>query len=142
MESGAFVSLEGISRELPSYREEVIGVDMDERLAKAYTDLEEHRGNYSVISTALNVLLSNPGRPYGLGELSGTEYDPESDRREPFLIAQTQDLPKDLRYAKERKLIERIKTDLARGKKMPNDMPYRRRSGTSPVGWHAFCRRR
>ena len=35
----------------------------------------------------------------------------------PFLIAQTQDLPEDLRYAKERKLIECIKADLARGRK-------------------------
>jgi len=80
MELGAFVSLEDISSELPSYREEVIGVDMDEPLAKAYTDLEEqikealeeHRGNHSVISTALNALLSYPDRPYGLGDLIGT----------------------------------------------------------------------
>jgi len=125
MELGAFVSLEDISGELPSYREEVIGVDMDEPLAKAYVDLEkqikealeEHRGNHSVISTALNALLSYPDRPYGLGDLIGTEYDPESHRRVPFLIAQTQDLPEDLRYAKERKLIECIKADLARGRK-------------------------
>jgi hypothetical protein len=125
MELGAFVSLEDISSELPSYREEVIGVDMDEPLAKAYTDLEEqikealeeHRGNHSVISTALNALLSYPDRPYGLGDLIGTEYDPESHRRVPFLIAHTQDLPEDVRYAKERALIECIKADLAGGRK-------------------------
>jgi superfamily II DNA or RNA helicase len=125
MELGAFVSLEDISSELPSYREEVIGVDMDEPLAKAYTDLEkqikealeEHRGNHSVISTALNALLSYPDRPYGLGDLIGTEYDPESHRRMSFLIAHTQNLPEDLRYAKERKLIECVKADLARGRK-------------------------
>ncbi len=125
MELGAFVSLEDISSELPSYREEVIGVDMDEPLAKAYTDLEEqikealeeHRGNHSVISTALNALLSYPDRPYGLGDLIGTEYDPELHRRVPFLIAKTQDLAQDLHYAKERKLIECIKADLARGRK-------------------------
>ena len=125
MEMGAFVSLEDISSELPSYREEVIGVDMDEPLAKAYADLEEqikgaleeHRGNHSVISTALNALLSYPDRPYGLGDLIGTEYDPESHRRVPFLIAKTQDLAQDLHYAKERKLIECIKADLARGRK-------------------------
>ncbi len=125
MELGAFVSLEDISSELPSYREEVIGVNMDEPLAKAYTDLEEqikealeeHRGNHSVISTALNALLSYPDRPYGLGDLVGTEYDPELHRRVPFLIAKTQDLAQDLHYAKERKLIECIKADLARGRK-------------------------
>jgi len=125
MELGAFVSLEDISSELPQYREEVIGVDMDEPLAKAYADLEsqikdaleEHRGNHSVISTALNALLSYPDRPYGLGDLMGTEYDLESHRRVPFLIAQTRDLPETLRYAKERKLIECVKADLARGRK-------------------------
>ena len=125
MELGAFVSLEDISSELPSYREEVIGVDMDEPLAKAYAGLEEqikealeeHRGNHSVISTALNALLSYPDRPYGLGDLIGTEYDPGSHRRVPFLIAHTQDLPEDVRYAKERKLIECIKSDLARSRK-------------------------
>jgi len=125
MELGAFVSLEDISSELPSYREEVIGVDMDEPLAKAYTDLEEqikealeeHRGNHSVISTALNALLSYPDRPYGFGDLIGTEYDPELHRRVPFLIAKTQDLAEGLHYAKERKLIECIKADLARGRK-------------------------
>src|SRR5580658_1439068 len=125
MELGAFVSLEDISSELPSYREEVIGVDMDEPLAKAYADLEdqikealeEHRGNHSVISTALNALLSYPDRPYGLGDLIGTEYDPESHRRLPFLIARTQDLSEDFAYAKERKLLECIKADLTRGRK-------------------------
>jgi hypothetical protein len=125
MELGAFVSLEDISGELPAYREEVIGVDMDEPLAKAYTDLEkqikealeEHRGNHSVISTALNALLAYPDRPYGFGDLVGTEYDPESHRRVQFLIAHTQDLREDVVYAKERQLIEHIKDDLSRGRK-------------------------
>jgi hypothetical protein len=124
MELGAFVSLEDISGELPAYREEVIGVDMDEPLAKAYRDLEkqikealeEHRGNHSVISTALNALLAYPDRPYGFGDLIGTEYDPESHRREPFLIAHTQDLSEDVVYAKERQLIEHIKEDISRQK--------------------------
>jgi len=125
MELGAFVSLEDISGELPAYREEVIGVDMDEALAKAYADLEkqikealeEHRGNHSVLSTALNALLAYPDRPYGFGDLIGTEYDPERHRREPFLIAHTQDLSEDVVYAKERQLIEHIKEDLSRGRK-------------------------
>ncbi len=85
MELGAFVSLEDISSELPAHREEVIGVDMDEPLAKAYADLEkqikepfeEHRGNHPVISTALNAVLAYPDRPYGFGDLIGTEYDLE-----------------------------------------------------------------
>jgi hypothetical protein len=66
--------LEGISDKLPPYEEEVIGVSMDEPLAKAYQSLEkqvkdalgEHRGNRSVMSTALNALLSYLDR--GLSE--------------------------------------------------------------------------
>jgi len=71
MELGAFVSLEDISDALPSYEEEVLSVEMDPALAKAYKDLEEdikealeeHRGNQSVISTGLNVLMLYPDRP-------------------------------------------------------------------------------
>ncbi len=125
MELGGFVSLEDISGELPAYREDVIEVDMDEPLAKAYADLEDqikdaleqHRGNHSVISTALNALLLYPDRPYGLGDLIGTEYDPELGKRAPFLIAATEDLNQEIVYAKERKLIECVKADLARGRK-------------------------
>jgi hypothetical protein len=53
MRLGAFVSLEDISDALPPYQEEVVSVEMDEPLKKAYEDLEEgikkalreHRGN-------------------------------------------------------------------------------------------------
>jgi hypothetical protein len=66
MSLGAFVSLEDISDALPSYREEVVSIEMDQPLKKAYEDLEEdikkalceHRGNQSVISVALNALLA------------------------------------------------------------------------------------
>ena len=53
MSLGAFVSLEDISDALPPYREEVVSVEMDQPLQKAYEDMEEdikkalreHRGN-------------------------------------------------------------------------------------------------
>ena len=41
MSLGAFVSLEDISDALPPYREEVISVEMDQPLQKAYEDLEQ-----------------------------------------------------------------------------------------------------
>src|SRR5207302_8153399 len=75
MSLGAFVSLEDISEALPPYQEEVVGVQMDPQLKQAYEELEEqikkalmeHRGNPSVISTALNALLLFPDRPFGIG---------------------------------------------------------------------------
>jgi hypothetical protein len=126
MSLGAFVSLEDISDALPPYQEEVVSIEMDDPLKKAYEDLEEdikkalreHRGNQSVISVALNALLAYPDRPYSFGDLIGREFNPETQRREPFLIATTRDLDQNFVYAKERRLIEEIKNSLERGRKV------------------------
>jgi SNF2 family DNA or RNA helicase len=126
MSLGAFVSLEDISDALPPYQEEIVSVEMDQPLQKAYEDLEqdikkalrEHRGNQSVASVALNALLAYPDRPFGFGNLIGREFNPETQRREPFLIAATRDLDQDFVYAKERRLVEEIKSSLERGRKV------------------------
>src|SRR5271168_3149998 len=125
MSLGAFISLEDISEALPPYREEVVSVEMDPPLKDAYeklaedvkTALKEHRGNQSVMSVALNALLLYPDRPFHLGNLFGWEYDPETQRRERFLIAETPDLNEDHVYAKERRLVEEVKAELARGRR-------------------------
>jgi hypothetical protein len=125
MSLGAFISLEDISEGLPPYKEEVVAVEMDLPLRKAYEQLEddikealkEHRGNQSVVSVALNALLLYPDRPFHLGNLYGTEYDPETQRREKFLIAETQDLDEEYVYAKERRLVDEVKSELARGRR-------------------------
>jgi hypothetical protein len=125
MSLGAFISLEDISEALPPYREEVVSVEMDAPLKQAYkkleedvkTALKEHRGNQSVMSVALNALLLYPDRPFRLGSLYGWEYDPETQRRERFLIAETLDLDERLVYAKERRVLEEVKAELARGRR-------------------------
>ena len=122
---GAFISLEDISEALPPYREEVVSVELDAALKHAYrkledevkTALKEHRGNQSVMSVALNALLLYPDRPFGLGSLYGWEYDRETQRREKFLIAEPEDLEEDRLYAKERRLVSEVKTELARGRR-------------------------
>lgn len=126
MNMAAFVSLEDISDALPPYTEEVLSVEMDPELKKAYTDLEndirdalrEHHGNASVISTAMNALLLYPDRPFGLGTLFGFCTNPESGERERFVIADPPDLDEQFTYAKERRLIEEIRQELARGRKV------------------------
>jgi hypothetical protein len=126
MSLGAFVSLEDISDALPPYREEIVSVEMDQPLQKAYEEMEEdikkafreHRGNSSVASVALNALLAFPDRPYGFGDLIGREFNPETQRREPFLIAATRDLDENFVYAKERRLVEEIKASLELGRKV------------------------
>jgi SNF2 family DNA or RNA helicase len=126
MSLGAFVSLEDISDALPPYREEIVSVEMDEPLQKAYEEMEqdikkafrEHRGNSSVASVALNALLAYPDRPFGFGDLIGREFNPETQRREAFPIAATRDLDENFVYAKERGLVEEIKSSLERGRKV------------------------
>ena len=125
MSLGAFISLEDISEALPPYREEVVGVEMDPPLKEAYEKLEEdvkkalkeHRGNQSVMSVALNALLLYPDRPFRLGNLYGWEFHAETQRREKFLISQAPDLSEDRVYAKERRLVEEVKAELARGRR-------------------------
>jgi hypothetical protein len=125
MDHCAFIRLEDISDGLPSYREEVVPVAMEEPLKTAYEELEEeittclkeHRGNSSVVSTMLNTLLAWPNHPYGFGPLYGSEFNPETKCRESFVIAQTVDLDPSQAYAKERALIEEVKAQLARGRK-------------------------
>jgi hypothetical protein len=125
MELGAFVSLEDISDALPSYQEEVVSVEMDPVLAKTYEQieadikraLEDHRGNQSVISTGMNALMLYPDRPFGLGTLYGYCTDPETGERERFVITDPPDLDEHFVYAKERRLVEEVKAELAQGRR-------------------------
>ncbi|HEX6503053.1 MAG TPA: helicase-related protein [Terriglobales bacterium] len=121
MQLCAFVFLEDISSELPAYEENYVSVAMDPLLMAAYRELEDairqalkqHKGNRSVMSTMLNTLLLYPDHPYGLGTLYGKEFDEELKRNVRFVIAETRDLPDKQLYAKERKLIEEIRKELA-----------------------------
>ena len=126
MELGAFVSLEDISDALPPYEEEVINVEMDPVLAAAYESLEEdikaaleeHRGNSSVVSTGLNALMLYGDRPFGLGTLYGYATNPETGERERFVISEPADLDQEYVYAKERRLLEEVKTELRQGRRV------------------------
>src|SRR5262249_34018358 len=119
MNMAAFVSLEDISAALPPYNEEVVSVKMDPMLDAAYSKLEdditaalrEHHGNSSVISTAMNALLLYPDRPYGLGTLYGYRSDQQTGERERFVISEPEDLDPGYIFAKERRLIQEIKSE-------------------------------
>lgn len=125
MNMAAFVSLEDISDALPPYHEEVISVEMDPALKAAYSSLEDqirdalrqNHGNASVISTAMNALLLYPDRPFGLGTLYGFRTD-EEGQRERFVIAEPEDLDERIHYAKERRLVDECKSELARGRRL------------------------
>jgi superfamily II DNA or RNA helicase len=124
MDLCAFVFLEDISGELPPYEEACLSVPMEPLMQAAYQELEdairralkEHRGNRSVLSIMLHTLLLYPDHPYGLGSLYGTEFDPALQRKIKFLIAHTRDLPQDRLRAKECRLVEEVKRELAEGR--------------------------
>jgi hypothetical protein len=98
---------------------------MDAPLQAAYQALEEqiksaikeHHMNHSVISVGLNALLLYPDHAWNIGDLYGYEYDPETQRRERFLIAQPEDLDQGFVYAKERRLVEIVKAELQMGRR-------------------------
>jgi superfamily II DNA or RNA helicase len=125
MQLCAFVFLEDISNELPPYEESFLSVPMDATMRAAYEDLEdqirkalkENKGNRSVLSTMLNALLLYPDHPYGLGTLYGKRFDPEMGGKVKFVIAETQELPQDCLYSKERRLVEEVKKELAEGRR-------------------------
>ena len=98
---------------------------MDAPLQGAYQALEEqirdaikqHHMNHSVVSVGLNALLLYPDHPWSIGDLYGYEYDPETQQRERFLIAQPEDLDQKIVYAKERRLVELVKAELQMGRR-------------------------
>jgi len=121
----AFVNLEDVSEALPGYEETVVNVPMDSVLKRAYSDLEAdmvaalkaNRKNRSVLSKMLNSLLLYPDHPFDLGDIYGIRFEPGTKRKVRFLIAQPKDLSKDRLYAKERRLIDEIKQELAEGRR-------------------------
>lgn len=135
MNLAAFVSLEDISDALPLYREEVISVETDPVLEDAYSTLEEdirqaireHPGNTSVVSAAMNALLLYPDRPYGLGTVYGFQRNEETGQQEKFVIAPPPALDECFTYAKERRLLEEIKAELACGRKVQVSAVYTRK---------------
>src|SRR5260370_17640982 len=96
---------------------------MDPPLKEAYKKLEEdvkaalkeHRGNQSVMSVALNALLLYPDRPFRLGNLYGGEFDPETQRRENVLLAQTPELSADPPCPPQHRIVVDAKAQCARG---------------------------
>ena len=125
MDTAAFLSLEDISEALPPYREEVLSVEMDPVLRQAYSKLEEdirsalreYRGSQSVLSVSMNALLLYPDRPFLMGDLTASVLNPENGERERVVISSPADLDREFRYAKERRLIDEVKAEIANGRK-------------------------
>ncbi len=125
MDTAAFLSLEDIAGALPAYEEDVLTVRMDPELDKAYRSLEEdlkkalqeYGPSQSLLSVGMNALLLYPDRPFDMGDLTASIQDPESGQREKILISRPEDLDRAVRYAKERRLLDEVRAELAQGRK-------------------------
>lgn len=125
MDTAAFLSLEDIAEALPAYQEDVLTVRMDAELEKAYRSLEEDIKNaleeygksQSLLSVGMNALLLYPDRPFDMGDLTAYIQDPESGERQKVLISSPADLDRGFHYAKERRLLQEIRSELAQGRK-------------------------
>src|SRR5262249_10575545 len=62
--------------------------------------------------------LLYPDRPFGMGTLYGYRANEETGERERFVIAEPADLDPTFHYAKERRLVDEIKGELAQGRKV------------------------
>ena len=83
------------------------------------------------MSTGLNALMLYPDRPFGLGTLYGHAMNPETGERERFVISDPADLDQEFVYAKERRLVEEVKTEVP-GEEGCRFSRSTRRSATSP----------
>lgn len=88
-----------------------------------------------MISVGLNALLVYPDHPWNIGDLYGYEFNPETNRRERFLIATPEDLDQAFLYAKERRLIELVRAELATGCRRCHIYASMRKSGMSQPDW-------
>jgi superfamily II DNA or RNA helicase len=124
MESTAFVSLEDIAKDLPSYNEYPIAVEMDKELEDAYRTIEreikdklrEYPRNASLTSMMLQTLLCYPDHPFGFKMLKAKVQGITGP--EIIDVCLPPSLSQKKVYAKERALIEDIRQEIAEGRKV------------------------
>lgn len=115
-----FLSLEDIAIDLPQISEQVIRVNMDEELESAYKELENDltsavksalsHGSKALLGTYLNALLSYPDRPF--------DNEPIVDPNTEKIVTSPENLSKDKIYNKERKLIDLVKEEVSKNRKV------------------------
>lgn len=120
MDSCIYISLTDLQIKLPDYREEVVLVNMDKKLQKAYSEMQAalhravveclKRGSKGLLSSYLINLLSYPDKPFNNENIR----EPDTGN----LIYVPKELPKDALYPKEQKLLELIIEELAEGRKV------------------------
>jgi Helicase conserved C-terminal domain len=73
--------------------------------------------NRSLMSLMMHRLLLYSDHPFDIGEIWGKRFNPQTKIYERFLVTAAPDLPKDVVYPKERRLIEDIRAELRHGRR-------------------------
>lgn len=125
LDNTAFVSLEDISRELPPYTEEVVNVSMCEKQAKAYEELAKEMRDAlhdapkecqpELRSKMLHALLLYPNHPFGIDQIT---YQKRGTYGFETVVAATpEELSREELYATEIRLLEEVRSELAKGRR-------------------------
>lgn len=124
METTAFVSLEDIAENLPSYNEFPISVEMDKKLAESYEFVEkaikdtlrDYPRNASLTSMMLQTLLCYPDHPFDFKMLTAKVKDPLGTQI--IDVVEPPNLSQKHIYAKEKALIDDIRQEIKEGRKV------------------------
>lgn len=117
--SCAFLELADLSEHLPSYTEQIEIVQMDEEQEDAYKSLAKilkkkleiqlRLGKKGLLGTYLNTLLLYPDRPFN--------NEPIADKKTREIYAIPRELDSEVTYAKERRLIDIVMSEKAKGRR-------------------------
>jgi len=141
MDSTAFIFLEDIAETLPAYEEQVVGIQMDKKLSKAYEELEKQikdalheypKSGSSITSLMLNTLLVYPDHPFGFGPLKALVRDGSGEVQR-VQVAEPENLDEGILYPKEEWLIDDLRKERREGRRSlvfatytgEHDVPFR-----------------
>jgi len=141
MDSTAFIFLEDIAETLPAYEEQIIGIQMDKKLSKAYEELEKQikdalheypKSGSSITSLMLNTLLVYPDHPFGFGPLKALVRDGNGEVQR-VQVAEPENLDEGIPYPKEEWLIDDLRKERREGHRClvfatytgEHDVPFR-----------------
>ncbi len=141
MDSTAFIFLEDIAETLPAYEEQVVGIQMDKKLSKAYEELEKQikdalheypKSGSSITSLMLNTLLVYPDHPFGFAPLKALVRDGNGEVQR-VQVAEPENLDEGILYPKEEWLIDDLRKERREGRRSlvfatytgEHDVPFR-----------------
>jgi superfamily II DNA or RNA helicase len=123
--STIFLGLSEVADGLPAFDEQVVPVNLSGQLEEEYREIEDKlvkavkellkRGNKALLGAMLQTLLQYPDYPFGWTEVGYNERTPSGEKV--FVpVVWPKNLPENVTYPKEAKLVELVKAERQRGR--------------------------